>query len=732
MTVKAPFRFARINRWIHEPAWGPLVSHDVPFVDGLSGQATVRITAKTPLLVGGRRRKAEGNSEGAVWPFRLPDGGWAIPPATLQGLSRSILEVAAFGRLGPWIEKRHFGIRDLTDTATARHHYRDFLRHTQAGWLVARDGKRWIVKCEYARLNHEELKVRTGLDFGNEDISLERRYEGVDRWRAGAGGRLHFQLRQGKVHKFAAPATSGIPGTVVVTGYVPRKKKEFVFHGPDQRDVQSSGALEAEVSDTVWDTFLYLHCDSNGKATHPAWEHWEDQYKDGEPIPVFWWADPEEPRKVATFGMAFAFKAGFALSTWDLLRHSHADHLKEPAEAALDLPHLIFGVAAEADKGRGLKRRAWFGLARAVGDRDAKLQSLGKEAILSNPKPGYLGLYVRQRPAEADEIPQGGSHGEPLAAYASVVAQGREINDRALDNLRRPELAGVKLWPSSRDRDRGIRISPPPEIKGVAAPGASVKAELSAVPSGTVFETTLIFHNLRPVELGALLWALSFGDAKAFGQAGEGPRLRHRLGMGKPFGLGEVEIAISDITIDDADGPSAEALLKAFEEHMEKVYPQRGASWKTSPQVEALVKAANPDANRAAELRYMGVTGPASYVENRKQGAFLGPYVQEDDEIAKPAPAPGSEGQPTRAVGSAAGGRARFGTHAAAGEPARGGGVLGQQLRFRKGQQVLIGGEVATLLADVTNASKPDDEVMVDFGDGPEPVMIKEIQGPAK
>ena len=43
MTISLPSRFARINRWIHLPAWGPLASHDVPFADGLSGTATLRL-----------------------------------------------------------------------------------------------------------------------------------------------------------------------------------------------------------------------------------------------------------------------------------------------------------------------------------------------------------------------------------------------------------------------------------------------------------------------------------------------------------------------------------------------------------------------------------------------------------------------------------------------------------------------------------------------------------------
>ena len=114
MAIKAPFRFARINRWIYEPEWGELASLDVPFADGLSGEATVEITTTSSLLVGGDRRTASKEREGEVRPFRLPDGDYAIPGSTLQGMTRAILEIAAFGRLGSWIADRKFGIRDLS------------------------------------------------------------------------------------------------------------------------------------------------------------------------------------------------------------------------------------------------------------------------------------------------------------------------------------------------------------------------------------------------------------------------------------------------------------------------------------------------------------------------------------------------------------------------------------------------------------------------------------------
>ena len=165
--LKAPFRFARINRWIYEPDWAPLVSHDVPFADGLCGEAEVEITAKSAILVGGERRQAGSAGAGEVRPFQLPDGGYAIPGSTLQGMARAILEVAAFGRLGPWVEDRKFGIRDLSDTATAKEHYRSRLK-SKAGWLVRiSKEEREVYPCKFARIHLDDVfKMKRILSNG--------------------------------------------------------------------------------------------------------------------------------------------------------------------------------------------------------------------------------------------------------------------------------------------------------------------------------------------------------------------------------------------------------------------------------------------------------------------------------------------------------------------------------------------------------------------------------------
>lgn len=714
--VKAPYRFARINRWIHEPDWADLVSHDVPFADGISGSATIRITARTPLLVGGIRRTATQNLQGAVWPFVVPGIGFALPPSSLQGLSRSILEIAAFGRLGSWIENRRFGIRDLTDTKTAKFHYGNRLSEkvgsvitpkTKAGWLVMQGDKPVIVPCELSRLHIDELsrlrealvQAKTGhpvtpndqLQQGEPDASkrynlflaglgdrsfLEQNFiieEELDYYHDSIKLSVHESYCKPLLTVNGATALGGRLGTIVISGKTkPKKdkktgkplpvmgggmkKREFVFYGPSRAELEANltGYPMLEIDASTWEAFLYLHCTSKKEPSHPGWKFWADDFKKGRPVPVFWWDDQNDPNRVSTLGMAFAFKAAFPQSTHDLLRHSHPGHLTAPAEAPLDLPHLIFGVAAEGDHGQGLKRRAWFGLGRCEG-RPPTVRYEG--LILASPKPNYYPFYVRQRLANGNKIRVVDKkndqrriieHGEPMAAYATLdsgLTFNKGVGAAQKRAVAEPELAGVKIWPSETWPEAPFTPRPPAAAAlGMNEAHDSVKTTLNALPVGTVFEIPLTFHNLRQVELGALLWALSFGDIKAFGKADNTPRLRHRLGMGKPLGLGEVEIEIAPGGLLDDDGTAIDPAvqLKAFTDHMNQHYPRTDA-WAQSPQVLALLKAADPTLKIDQDLHYARVNqDDDSYAKLKNHegyGRFMGAYVSENSELPRFDPA---------------------------------------------------------------------------------------------
>jgi len=651
MVIKTPSRFARINRWVYEPSWGPLASHDVPFSDGVSGQATITITARTELLVGGARASADENTAGEVLPFQLPDGTYAIPGSALQGLARSKLEIAAFGRLGPWVDDRKFGIRDLSKTATARLHYQSRLSssvnqpnnkparvtmNSLAGWLVKTPQGPQVVPCKYARIHVDEvIKLRQSqntaavvdevADTGviDQRTHAKERYDWFlgtspkDRLNAefslgSAGWHLHQKNQKKpieiKYDRFipALPGAAGTTdGTLVLTGKPNNglgegvKKWEFVFY-PSRDAVGSTGPF-LELDDKAWAAFLLLHAKQPGRDINPNWDFWKCEYEYNRPIPIFYW---KAGGKVETLGMAFAFKAAHKNSTHDLLENSAAAHVEPLAKAELDLPHLIFGAAAEAAGGRGLKRRAWFGT--ALCQARPGLKSNGPNAILLSPKPSYVGIYVRQT-----SVGNAPPHGEPLATYSP--AQGA-------DHLSKPELAGVKLWPAA---NRTFN----PHISVGVQDNMRVQTKLNRLPVGTVFKAPLTFHNLRPVELGALLWVLSYGDPLAFGDSSVDATLRHRLGMGKPYGLGEVAIRVTLAV--DGDARTAPNFVGLFTKHMTEKYPGPG-SWQDSKQVRALLEAANPAQNTAAELTYMELGRPGldgTYVGEKGEQRFLSDYV---------------------------------------------------------------------------------------------------------
>lgn len=81
--------------------------------------------------------------------------------------------------------------------------------------------------------------------------------------------------------------------------------------------------------------------------------------------------------------------------------------------------------------------------------------------------------------------------------------------------------------------------------------------------------------------------------------------------------------------------------------------------------------------------------------------------------LAPPAAAPRAAGSPTATTAPSP----------------RAASALGQQLRYAKGQRVLVNGDEGALLDDVTEAARPDDEVRVNFGGDIDKVKIKYIEG---
>ena len=118
------------------------------------------------------------------------------------------------------------------------------------------------------------------------------------------------------------------------------------------------------------------------------------------------------------------------------------------------------------------------------------------------------------------------------------------------------------------------------------------------------FSGRIHVHNLRPVELGAVLWALTWGSRT---------NLRHRLGMGKPLGYGNVVIRVASQHGLVRQGPCLEKLPEneidaAQADFVDKLdawcRKENLGQWEKTDQIKALLALANPATNWPMSLRH--------------------------------------------------------------------------------------------------------------------------------
>ena len=290
--------------------------------------------------------------------------------------------------------------------------------------------------------------------------------------------------------------------------------------------------------DEPFQLFMELHQPNDGRKENPNWHFYRDigypspplgapaPFKNGGAMPVFYLEEGSgASAKIVGIGLASMFKLPHRATVRQLMSHTNPGHAAAPAgekdDGEHDLATLLFG--AEADR-NGLKRRVSFDLAKS--ERQVNLTDLG-EQLLNTPKPSYYPSYVRQphRNTHDEAMEQiehnGRNYRRPYASYSPF--DQNEVNPSQLHvrEHKRPEISGFKVYPAEVAKviKPGDQFRPERRAAGLdpdmASPGVHLKNRLYAAPANTVFATVVRFHNLREIELGALLWTLTFGDENA-------------------------------------------------------------------------------------------------------------------------------------------------------------------------------------------------------------------------
>lgn len=520
----APYNFVPLPERVFTVAEGikvngemikPWEMHD-RFVPGTySGWIDLAIETLTPLYIRGAvSAGADGNWDHRdarlrPEPYKASDGTPAIPGSSLRGMVRSLVELLSFSKIEPVTEKKPF-FRTLAKNRIGREYRARMARAGQkpsGGILTVRDGSVSISPREVVRVSRSKLKGQVQIPNAPNSTPPWPEQHGPCWVKLKDGSDAVDEIIVGK----DCPASTGWRrGTLVLTGNAPRKMREFVFldpGGPTPDDVVVPEPIWKRFHDedqiTQWQERAFPRNQAPQGSRRRAAGHLCDRE------PVFFLTDSDRVCGENPAGLVFLGRAGMFRFPYD---RSPADLVPAALRtASLDLAEAMFGkVGRQAT----IKGRVQVEDAVATAGGPDWFESTLVPQILSAPKPTTFQHYLTQNGRRGEE---------QLTTYL----EGDHTTIRG-------HKAYWHRW------DDGNGISQVKETNGheslleelqQATPSDTQHTIIRPVKAGITFSGRVRFENLTDLELGALLEALQLPDGCC-----------HRLGMGKPLGLGSVRI----------------------------------------------------------------------------------------------------------------------------------------------------------------------------------------------
>ena len=553
MPVKTPYHFVPLSKWTCLPDWSANISHDQPFADGISGQLDITIKNHSPLLIGSNEREAN-----RVNFIKDPMGQPYIPGSSLRGMLRNVLEIASFSDMN-FVDDARFGARDISSTDTNYFkHYNKYKK--QAGWLKF-DGQHWQFRdAEFIDITYDDIqKISPEI---NQNTNPIKKYQACP-----LNQTISFSTyskskkNQGEVFYDDPDSFNSADqdsGYLVFVGPMDKKVGDYVFYAPKKegKPVNSSVIQDFQISHQEYGG-EYIDLDHGNQTLYEYLQsHPHQQYG----IPVFALKD-QMSGKVVALGLAKMMKIAVPNGIHKLLnQHKSIDHndADEIKARRVDLVQGIFGMTRDA-AGFSLKSRLSFSDAHIQGNY-REINDLNS-TVLGSPKASYFPAYLEQKTDKSGLC--------------------RSYQDYFTNNA---QLSGWKRYPI-RDINE-LTLPPPPNDN------ENVAVRLKPLDKGACFKAKLRFHNLKKIELGAILWALSFGEQD---------NTYHSLGMGKPYGLGQVTLKVKTQHHQTCSNEtlSHQQLMACFTDYMDKQYQQafKEGRWTDSAQIKNLLAMVTPVAN---------------------------------------------------------------------------------------------------------------------------------------
>ncbi|WP_298099766.1 TIGR03986 family CRISPR-associated RAMP protein [uncultured Campylobacter sp.] len=275
-------------------------------------------------------------------------------------------------------------------------------------------------------------------------------------------------------------------------------------------------------------------------------QYWKEQFNKGMPVPIFYMGNDI---KITAIGLTQLFKLAYKKTIFEAAR-------QVGEETKFDLAETIFGTV-RGDK--ALKGRVYFSHLKSSFERF----EAPKEGVFGTPNPSYYPNYLEQR---------------PNGPYITLMSKDAKIR-------------GYKRYPLHESSEK----------LSVGNDNEKMKVKFKPLSANSVFKGKIVFHNLKKVEIGALISAITFH--------GRSNKFMHNIGFAKPYGYGKIDI---ELTLQGLKYSQYE-YLKEFEKQMNEFVP----NWLNTEQLTELRKMASVSYKDSRLLRYQ-------QLENEKSEYFKG------------------------------------------------------------------------------------------------------------
>jgi len=505
--AQAPYNFVPLNDVVVASECIP--GKDV-FIDKyhewlFTGYIALDIETKTPLYIRDtlnqdemrKRDEAEKKKSNYVnSDFFSPGGKIRIPGSSLRGMTRSMLEIICFGTFGFFEDKRLY-YRAVADTSKLGSDYKklmvderdDYFPKINAG-ILKKNGRTYVIfpSKNNPAINGTQI-YRINFDKGTNAVK-------------GVNG-TSFPLKPFEFKEVYFKPVSPEPHWHTISGSKRKLKYALLDSVSGARDssypqrgyIIASGEFRMKkhmhwVINEPGNSFVEINERIINEYKNDAWRDVRadllkmlERHPEG--VPCFYLTD--DSGNIISFGHTGMFRLAYAKTIGEHV----PSELKD--DAKIDIAKGIFGNE-NAFAGRVCFEDAF--LLNPTGD-DFEKENIAK--TLLGPKPTAFQHYLVQK----DENMQ--SHPKQLAHYNMDTS-----------------IRGNKLY---WHRDSDWKKADQKDLN------SNIDNKMKPIKKDKTFSGRIRFENLSAVELGALLFALDLPDGCC-----------HKLGMGKPLGLGSVKI----------------------------------------------------------------------------------------------------------------------------------------------------------------------------------------------